>query len=413
MKILHITTQKPHSTGSGTYLTELVRSFDRSGHTQAVAAGIYRDDAVSFPDGVDFYPVYYTAPGTECVDGDIPFPILGMSDSMPYPSTLYSDLNSDMAKLLKQRFLSVLHEAVRDLDPDLIVCHHLYLLTAMVRNEFRDRRVYGICHGSDLRQFENCSFETEYIRAMIDGLDGIFALHSAQKTMISKLFMIPAERVDIIGSGYNSDIFNDRGRRARDPEGPVNIIYAGKLCVEKGLLPLFDAVRRISEDHPDRVRLSLAGGCTDDCIKEYMKNAPFKINHLGILSQKSLARAFRQNDIFVLPSYYEGLPLVLIEAMACGLRTICSDLPGVREWIDEAIPDNDTVFVRMPTMIETDIPDEHEIPDFTNAIVSAIIEAADSINTPRRLPDTSGATWDSVAGKILGSYRRDLQTTRR
>ena len=104
MKILHITTQKPHSTGSGTYLTELVRSFYRSGHTQAVAAGIYRDDAVSFPDGVDFYPVYYTAPGTECVDGDIPFPILGMSDSMPYPSTLYSDLNSDMAKLLKQRF---------------------------------------------------------------------------------------------------------------------------------------------------------------------------------------------------------------------------------------------------------------------------------------------------------------------
>ena len=40
MKILSITAQKPHSTGSGVYLTELVNAFDRLGHSQAVSAGI-------------------------------------------------------------------------------------------------------------------------------------------------------------------------------------------------------------------------------------------------------------------------------------------------------------------------------------------------------------------------------------
>ena len=39
MKILSITAQKPHSTGSGVYLTELVNAFDRLGHSQAVIAG--------------------------------------------------------------------------------------------------------------------------------------------------------------------------------------------------------------------------------------------------------------------------------------------------------------------------------------------------------------------------------------
>lgn len=414
MKILHITTQKPHSTGSGTYLTELVRSFDRGHNDQAVVAGIYRDDTVSFPDSIGFYPVYYTEPDVETVEDDIPFPVLGMSDSMPYPSTRYSELNSEMARILKQRFLSVIERAVRDLDPDLIICHHLYLLTAIVRNGFRDRRIYGICHGSDLRQFENCSFETEYIRAMISQLDGIFALHGAQKKKICELFGVRPERVDIIGSGYNSDIFNTRGRSRRDQHEPIGLIYAGKLCTEKGLVPFFDALDRISEGYPERFRLSLAGGCNDDQIKAllgvppddqlrkgHLLDEPCETDYLGVLSQKALANSFRRNDIFILPSYYEGLPLVLIEAMACGLRTICSDLPGVREWIDSAIPENDTVFIKLPTMIETDTPDKRDLPDFAEAIASALGDVSEHIDDDRELPDTSGATWDAVTGKII------------
>ena len=52
MRILSITAQKPHSTGSGTYMTELVRSWARAGHSQAVVCGIYPDDTVDFPEGV-------------------------------------------------------------------------------------------------------------------------------------------------------------------------------------------------------------------------------------------------------------------------------------------------------------------------------------------------------------------------
>ena len=59
MKILSITAQKPHSTGSGTYMTELVRAFDRMGHSQAVVCGIFPDDPVEFPAGVSCYPVFF------------------------------------------------------------------------------------------------------------------------------------------------------------------------------------------------------------------------------------------------------------------------------------------------------------------------------------------------------------------
>lgn len=59
MRILNITAQKPHSTGSGIYLTELVKNWNALGYEQAVLAGVYEEDSVNFPEGVIFYPVKY------------------------------------------------------------------------------------------------------------------------------------------------------------------------------------------------------------------------------------------------------------------------------------------------------------------------------------------------------------------
>ena len=59
MRILSITAQKPDSTGSGVYLTEVVRELARQGHEQAVLAGVYREDVVRLPEGVGFFPVLF------------------------------------------------------------------------------------------------------------------------------------------------------------------------------------------------------------------------------------------------------------------------------------------------------------------------------------------------------------------
>ena len=82
MRILSLTAQKPDSTGSGVYLTELVRGFAAQGHEQAVLCGTVAEDEIRLPEGVAVYPVCYQS-------GQLPFPVCGMSDEMPYTSTRY------------------------------------------------------------------------------------------------------------------------------------------------------------------------------------------------------------------------------------------------------------------------------------------------------------------------------------
>ena len=144
MRILSITAQKPHSTGSGTYMTELVKSFAKAGHEQAVVCGIYPDDKVSFPEGVSVYPVLFTeGPAAEAGisvpelpyagrERRLPFPVTGMSDIMPYASTRYRDLTPEMIGQFEEAFIGAVSQAADELDPDLIICHHLFLLTALL-----------------------------------------------------------------------------------------------------------------------------------------------------------------------------------------------------------------------------------------------------------------------------------------
>ena len=87
MKILNITAQKPFSTGSGVYLSELMKAFDKMGHSQALVCGIssHSESELLCQISGEAYPVIYNS-------DEIPYEIPGMSDEMPYSSIRYRDM---------------------------------------------------------------------------------------------------------------------------------------------------------------------------------------------------------------------------------------------------------------------------------------------------------------------------------
>ena len=421
MKILSITAQKPHSTGSGTYLTELVRSFDRMGHRQAVVCGIFPSDSVDFPDCVACYPVFFSETGNQAPylaapckakDGPIktlPFPVVGMSDIMPYESTRYRDLTPDMVSQFEDAFMSAVSRAVEDLDPDLIVCHHLFLLTALVRKHFPGRKIAGISHGTDLRQMVNCANLRDIVRPYVKDIDMALALHDEQRDRIKELFGMDGSKVAVIGSGYNDRLFNTEGRMERKPGEPVRICYAGKISRPKGVPEMLAALSMLAgDDEVPPFELTMAGGCQDEVLKDTLDGLPDYATWLGQIPQPALAELLRRTDIFVLPSYFEGLPLVLIEAMASGAVPVSTDLPGVKDWIDANVIRPNVIYVPMPEMKSIDRPTESGRNAFVDDLASALKGAVTGFGSgalPGAKPDTSAITWDGVAKRLLSLCR--------
>lgn len=408
MRILSITAQKPNSTGSGVYLTELVKEYAAKGHEQAVVAGVYEEDKVEFPEGVKFYPVYFSEGENEARKQNrdkadkLWFPIAGMSDEMPYKSTRYRDMTPEMTEDFKKVFLRTIERAVKRLRPDVIFCHHLYLLTAVVREAFPEHTVYGFCHNTDLRQMKKTDLERDFIRRQVRRLDRIFVPQRAQEEGVKEIYGVASEKITRVGMGYNSKIFRVTGEKKKD--GIVKVVFAGKIAEKKGVMSLLQALNYLNHDK-ERLKVCLAGSTGNqeeyEEILRLAKECPYEVRFLGRLSQPELSKVYNESDIFVLPSFFEGIPLTVIEALACGDRVVMSDLPGIREWLLETAPGADIRYVALPAMRNTDEPVKEQLPEFEKKFAEALEE---SIRQGMRgTADVSGISWEKIAEEVLAN----------
>ena len=367
MRILSVTAQKPEKTGSGVYLSELMKGFEKAGCNQALVAGITSYDTPEIVPGAAFFPVYFESEA-------LPFPVVGMSDEMPYKSLRYREMTEEMREAFLEEFHRVLNKAVEEFDPELIICHHLYFLTSKLKDWFPEISVAGICHGSDLRQFVKNDIWPENVREDvrrgIAKLDRIYALHKKMALQIYDCFCRKGEPfppVEVLGSGYDGSRFFPRKR----------LVYAGKLSREKGVMSLLRALSLLPYDSKS-LEVVLCGGVSDEReqqeIEKLKAQAPYEVVCPGFLEHDVLSEYFRSADLFILPSFSEGLPLVILEAMACGTRVICTDLPGIREWTDETLPGNDIIYITPPKMHHVDEAEGEELAAFERRIAEAVTE---------------------------------------
>lgn len=404
-KILHVLAQIPGQTGSGTFLQALIKEAGKKGYRQALLAGVpagYPEDQFLVDWNVDYYPVWFET-------DELPFPVAGMSDAMPYPSTRYRDMNQDMADQWKAAFRKRVCQAILEFQPDQILCHHLWLLSTLVREIAPHLPVAVISHGTDLRQLDQAHQFAEEVICGCGGADVVFALNAHQKDKIVERFGLCRDRIQIIGGGYHSDLFYPVERTGA--RRPVRLVYAGKLSSAKGVSSL---LRAFSHLNPGSCTLILAGSGAGKETKEIYdlaKIIPGEIVFTGALPQAHLAALFRESDIFLLPSFYEGLPLVLIEALATGLRAVVSDLPGVSEWLGQEICESGMVeFVPLPPLRDLDKPEDGELPDFEERLRKAIelqiqrIESGEVPDRQRIQNNIRKASWESIFHEIEESF---------
>ena len=391
MRILNVSAQKPDSTGSGTYLSALVRAQLAAGHEPAVLCGAAPGDTQEeLPDSVPVYTVDFET-------AELPFAVCGMSDVMPYPSTRYRDLTPAMTAAFGRAFFAAIERAVAEFCPDAVLCHHLYLVTAFARELVRGVPVCAVCHSTDIRQMRSHGLERECIIRAVRDLDAVFALHDEQAGEIVAEYGVDPALVLVVGTGYDHRVF------CRDdaiPRRLGSIVFVGKVCEKKGVASLISALGLMGAGAVSS--LSLVGGHAEDAefaaIERAAAASPVPVKIAGRLDQHELVRAYRSSEVFALPSFFEGLPLVSIEALACGCKVVMTELPGVRPWMERALPGAPVTWVRPPCMTGVDMPDPADLPRFEQDLARALEHA---LAAPEPRFDTAGVSWDACSGRIL------------
>ena len=417
MKILSILAQKPSSTGSGIYLTELLKSFHKMGEEQAVVYGVTKEDKLPEFSGVKAYPVYYESK-------NLPFPVLGMSDEMPYRSTRYRDLTEEMLESFRFAFLQKIQEAVEEFRPDILLCHHLYLLTALVREAFPNLPIYGFCHNTDLRQMEKHSLKREFIQENIRKLDRIFTPKEAQKKEVIRVYGVDPDKIRNIAVGYNEERFFlpkgdilfrggiPRRRRVSLPNGEVlekgealDLLFAGKLGEKKGVFSLLRAVEEFYKEEGKicPLRLFLAGDNGNleekEAVYALAQSCSYPIYFLGRLDQEELVKFYQFSDIFTLPSFFDAVPLTVLEALACGNKVVLTDLEGLEDFFKENTPASPVFFVNLPVMQNQDEMREEDTVAFEMKLKESIKKAVEY--SYEKMVPISFLSWDSICKKIM------------
>ncbi|WP_299681679.1 glycosyltransferase family 4 protein [uncultured Roseobacter sp.] len=151
------------------------------------------------------------------------------------------------------------------------------------------------------------------------------------------LFSDPAHwpRLRIVHCGVVPETYAQAPDTPRDGADGLHLLFVGRLAPVKGLRVLLDALAAARETHPG-LRLTIVGDGEDRAHLEALA-APMgeAVRFTGYLSQDEVAEVLAQADAFVLPSFAEGLPVVLMEALAAGKPAIAPRVAGVAELIED------------------------------------------------------------------------------
>jgi colanic acid/amylovoran biosynthesis glycosyltransferase len=141
-------------------------------------------------------------------------------------------------------------------------------------------------------------------------------------------------RLHVVHVGIPIEQFTrDAGRRAAGP----SILCVGRLVPEKGQAVLLEALARLA-GRGHRVSLVLAGeGRSRSALERRAERlgVAAQVSFLGAVGQDAIHDMYAGASIFCLPSFAEGVPCVLMEAMAMGLPVVSTRITGIPELIDD------------------------------------------------------------------------------
>jgi glycosyltransferase involved in cell wall biosynthesis len=226
-------------------------------------------------------------------------------------------------------------------DPDVVLAYWIYpegYAALRVAQGLGKPCVIG-SRGSDIRVRDRIS--SHYTGLALREATEVLTVSEELRQQAIERYGAAPERVTTLVNGCNTALFHPRERSAVRaglgvPEAATLITFVGRIVQAKGVAELVQAFARIAAERP-QARLALVG---DGVYREALDaqiaalGLADRVHRPGAVQPQEVALWLAASDAMTLPSYSEGYPNVVVEALASGVPVVATDVGGTREIVD-------------------------------------------------------------------------------
>jgi len=172
------------------------------------------------------------------------------------------------------------------------------------------------------------------VRSLLGNVDGVFVLSTEERSAIVRFR--EGTEVRVVENPYDSSCLGD-GPRVVAP-GRFRVVFVGRLVREKGVFELVEA----AADTDGRGVLETVfvgdGPAKDEAVARVAElGLSHSVRFVGQAEGDALADTYRHADVLALPSYSEGFPTVVTEAMGFGLPVVCTAIRGILDYLEDGV----------------------------------------------------------------------------
>jgi len=192
-------------------------------------------------------------------------------------------------------------------------------------------------HGSDILTVERNSPRWTRTGEALHEAEAIIAVSQDLAEKVAG-FGVPQEKVRVVYNGVDGDLFRpgsmeDARKKLGMEQHVPTLLYVGNLFPMKGVDVLVDACEQFKKQGMAFNCYIVGAGSMRVSLEAQIKSLGLErqVRLVGTKPHRELPEWFRAVDVMVLPSYSEGVPNVLLEAVACGTRFVASRVGGIPE----------------------------------------------------------------------------------
>jgi glycosyltransferase involved in cell wall biosynthesis len=194
---------------------------------------------------------------------------------------------------------------------------------------YTSHHTYRTAHGRHIGTAPMAHFESRGYRLA----ERIIAVSQSTASSLVNDYQLSRDVISVIPAGVDTGWLSPPSPGAERN----TVLFVGRLVPNKGVQYFVAMFRSLAKEYPNLVAEVCGEGILYDAALSAATSLDGRLRMLGRVSDEELRDAYRRARLFVMPSKYEGLGLVALEAMACGTPVVGLDVPGLRDLRDTGI----------------------------------------------------------------------------